>query len=412
MNSKEIDNNRIKSIEIKNKNKYEIKEEIKGDIGKLACLWLNHMKTFRFRDIYRIIDHYGDIVETYRMMSGDNKEMVLEEMVSGRFIKSSTRDEILRFDVEEWLDKMCDDMERTDVRYVTYLDEDYPEKLRDIPEYPLVLFYRGDLGITKLPYSIGIVGSRRPSFYGLNVAEEFSGELARKGMTVVSGMAYGIDSKSHQAAMEADGKTIAVLGGGVDICYPEVNFNIYSEMCEDHLVVSEYEPGTPHVSKNFPARNRIISGLSDGLLVVEAALRSGTLITADFALNQGKQIFAIPGRTSDILSKGSNNLIKQGAILVDSPIDIMVDILGTEYIREKNKVKQPDSGGYNNKKKNINNLTTVQRKLLAMLGHDPLYIDDLIRANDMKISETIQQMNELCRKGFADCVEKCYYILK
>ena len=396
--------------------KDRVKNEITSNIDRLACLWLNHMKTFRFRDVYKIIDHYGSITEAYRKMSGPGNEIVLEEMVTGKYIKPSTRNEILRFNFDEWIDKLCDDMDRTDIRCVTYADEDYPERLRDIPEYPLVIFYRGDISIADSPYSIGIVGSRRPSFYGLNVAEEFGGELARKGMTVVSGMAYGIDSKSHQAAMEAGGKTIAVLGGGVDICYPEVNFNIYSEMCENHLVVSEYEPGTAHVSINFPARNRIISGLSDGLLVVEAALRSGTLITADFALNQGKQIFAVPGRTSDILSKGSNNLIKQGAVLADSPMDIMVDILGTEYVREKNKANSPGSDASkndtNNMKKNIKNLTVTQKKLLAMLGHDPIYIDDLIRANDMKISETIQHMNELCRQGFADCVEKCYYILR
>ena len=373
----------------------------------LACLWLNHIKTFRFKDIYPLIEHFGGIVETYEFFTGgeDNLNM----LVDAKCIKPQTKTEIMEIDMDYWLNNLNDDLERTGIRYSTYLDPSFPERLKCIQEYPLVLYYRGNLELAKSDHAIGIVGSRRPTFYGLNTAEEFAGELARKGIVVVSGMAYGIDSKSHQAAINVGGKTIAVLGGGVDICYPTVNFDIYQDMCENHLVLSEYEPGTQHVSKNFPTRNRIISGLSDGLLVVEAALRSGTLITADFALNQGKAIYAVPGRTSDILSKGSNNLIKQGAMLADSPVDIMVDMYGTEYTREKNKAKEIKPGKY---EKNVKNLTMIQKKLYTMLGYEPIYIDDLIRANDMKIGETIQEMNELCRQGFAECVEKCYYILK
>lgn len=374
---------------------------------ELACLWLNHMKTFNIRDFYKMIEALGGIEETYEMLSSG--EEVLEKLVEARMIKAQTKQEILELNKDYWLECLMDDLERTGIRYVTYFDEKYPDRLKDISDYPLVLFYRGHLEYTEAEYAIGIVGSRRPSFYGLNTAEEFASELARKKIVVISGMAYGIDSKAHQATMKANGKTIAVLGGGVDICYPTVNFDIYQEMCENHLVISEYAPGSPHVSKNFPTRNRIISGLSDGILVVEAALRSGTLITADFALNQGKQIYAVPGRTSDILSKGSNNLIKQGAVLTDSPVDIMTDMYGTEIVQKKRKSTKTKK---RKSEKNVKNLTGIQKKLFGMLGYEPIYIDDLIRANDMKICETIQEMNELCRQGFAECIEKCYYILK
>ena len=365
------------------------------------------MKTFNIRDFYKMIEALGGIEETYEMLSSG--EEVLEKLVEARMIKAQTKQEILELNKDYWLECLMDDLERTGIRYVTYFDEKYPDRLKDISDYPLVLFYRGHLEYTEAEYAIGIVGSRRPSFYGLNTAEEFASELARKKIVVISGMAYGIDSKAHQATMKANGKTIAVLGGGVDICYPTVNFDIYQEMCENHLVISEYAPGSPHVSKNFPTRNRIISGLSDGILVVEAALRSGTLITADFALNQGKQIYAVPGRTSDILSKGSNNLIKQGAILTDSPVDIMTDMYGAEIVQKKRKSTKTEK---RKSEKNVKNLTGIQKKLFGMLGYEPIYIDDLIRANDMKISETIQEMNELCRQGFAECIEKCYYILK
>ena len=186
--------------------------------------------------------------------------------------------------------------------------------------------------------SVAIVGARRSSAYGNQIAKSFAKELAGAGIQIISGMAWGIDGKAHEGALEGGGDTYAVLGCGVDICYPSGHRKIYEAMIQRGGILSEQPPGMPPIAGHFPARNRIISALSDLVLVVEAKERSGSLITADLALEQGKDVFAVPGRIGDEMSKGCLNLIKQGAGLADSPL-VLLEALGIERNVSEKSVK-------------------------------------------------------------------------
>ena len=369
---------------------------------KLMYMWLGHMTTFRTEDVTNLLEIFGGIENTFRHMYKNSSE--LEKLCNSGVIKKTTMEEILSTDLESWYQELAYKMENSGIRVVTPVCPDYPERLLELKDIPPVIYYRGDIGIAASKHQLGIIGSRRPTHYGMSMADEFASQLANKGIVIISGLAMGIDSRGHRSAVRAEGKTIGVMGGGVDICYPRTNIDIFREMCENQLVLSEYEPGTAHQVIHFPARNRIISGLSDALLVVEAAIRSGTMITVDYALEQGKAIYAIPGRATDIMSKGTNAIIKQGAMLADSPSDIIVDMIGVLKDGEKRRslYDGKDSTALNEK----------QKKLMGMLGYEPVFIDDLIRANNMDISDTIHQLNELAKLGFVKCLEQGYYIIK
>lgn len=207
-------------------------------------------------------------------------------------------------------------------KYTTIISDDYPTMLKEISCPPFVLFYYGNLDLVNLK-CIGVVGMRHPSEYGIKATKEIVSDLVLKDYTIVSGMALGIDAIAHTSAMNALGKTIAVLGSGIDYCYPKTNLEIYEMMKENQLIISEY-PGKLVPKKiNFPRRNRIISGISESILVTEANLQSGTMITVGHALEQGKDIYCIPGRIND--PAGCNSLIQQGAKLVMSVNDIIDD---------------------------------------------------------------------------------------
>lgn len=211
-----------------------------------------------------------------------------------------------------------------DINICCIEDRAYPDLLRSIYDPPYIFYYRGSLEILN-DFCISVVGSRTASNYGRVQARRFGNELARQGMVVVSGMARGIDTEAHLGALEAGGKTVAVLGSGIDVVYPPENRKLYDRIGEHGLVISEFSPHTHPEPGNFPARNRTISGLSRGVLVVEAQARSGALITADFALEQGREVFAIPGPINSKNSAGTNQLIKQGACLVTCIEDILED---------------------------------------------------------------------------------------
>ena len=218
----------------------------------------------------------------------------------------------------------ADILSQKDIEFVSLYSDDYPRLLKEIPEPPLGLYIKGNM--PERP-AVGIVGSRKCTEYGLLTATKISKFLANHGISIISGMARGIDSFAHKGALETGGHTVAVLGCGVDICYPPENLNLYRKISKTGAVISEYFPGTPSKPHHFPLRNRIISGLSYGVVVVEAGKSSGSLITADRALDQGREVFAIPGNINSSLSLGTNNLIKQGAALITHPEEIL-EILG------------------------------------------------------------------------------------
>ncbi len=209
------------------------------------------------------------------------------------------------------------------IKEISIFDKEYPQKLKNIFDPPMKLYVVGDYKILNT-FKIGIIGCRKCSDYGKNCAEYFSSNLACRNVTIISGLAKGIDSFAHNSCIEAGGKTIAVIGSGLDIMYPEENKWLFDKIIKTGgAIISEYPLGTKPLKYHFPARNRIISALSDGVLVVEAKEKSGTLITVDFALEQGKNIFVVPGNINSLNSKGTNSLIKEGAKLVQNVADIL-----------------------------------------------------------------------------------------
>lgn len=212
-----------------------------------------------------------------------------------------------------------------EIRFITPLEKEYPDRLRNIPDAPAGLYVRGKLPVKK-GVSVAVIGARDCSDYGKYVAEHLGAFLGRNSVTVVSGMARGIDGISQWAALEAGGTSIGVLGCGVDICYPAGNRVLFNRLLEQGTIFSEYPPGTPPRAMNFPARNRIVSGLADAVVVIEARNKSGTLITVDMALEQGKEVFVVPGRVTDRLSDGCNKLIKQGAEILLSPEELLEEL--------------------------------------------------------------------------------------
>lgn len=207
------------------------------------------------------------------------------------------------------------EMREEGIELVTISDRGYPERLKNIPDAPYCLFVRGRLPGEDIP-AVAVVGARECSEYGRYVARELGTALGRHGVTVVSGMAKGIDGISQEAALEGGGTSLGVLGSGVDICYPAQNRGLYRRLTEGGAVLSTYPLGTPARPQNFPPRNRIVSGLADAVVVIEARVRSGTLITVDMALEQGREVYVVPGRVTDRLSDGCNRLIRQGAGVV------------------------------------------------------------------------------------------------
>ncbi len=208
------------------------------------------------------------------------------------------------------------------------LEDAYPVSLKEIADPPLVLYMKGRFEFND-ENALAIVGTRHPSFYGRTQAKRFSGELASKGITIVSGLARGIDQAAHEAALDVPyGRTIAVLGCGIDIVYPKEHVKLFEQIARKGVLISEYAIGTPPLAENFPRRNRIISGLSHGVLVVEAHSRSGSLITAHEALDQGREVFSIPGPVDQLTSRGTHQLIKEGAALVESPEEVFEALSG------------------------------------------------------------------------------------
>ncbi len=223
------------------------------------------------------------------------------------------------------IEREIDAIERYGCKVITIQDESYPANLKAIYDPPQVLYVKGEL----LPgdsFSVSVVGTRSASSYGKTVAEKLSNHLAARGVTVVSGMAYGIDTAAHKGALSASGRTIAVMGNGLDVVYPSRNAGLFEEIVSSGAAISEFSMGTQPLKSNFPRRNRLISGLSLGTLVVEAPERSGALITADCALEQGREVFAVPGQILSEMSSGTHSLIKQGAKLVESVEDILEEL--------------------------------------------------------------------------------------
>lgn len=286
---------------------------------------------------------------------------------------------------------------------IHYQSKAYPERLKQISSPPLVLFAIGDLELLNQA-QVALVGSRSASLYGQDNAFQFAKALAQNGLVVTSGFAAGIDGHAHKGALDVNGKTVAVLGTGPDVIYPKRNFQLYQKIIESGLVVSEFPPGTQARAQHFPRRNRIISGLSLGVLVVEAALKSGSLITAKFALEQNREIFAIPSSIHDPRSKGCHQLIQQGAKLVQTIDDLL------EELPEHAKTVNLSLFSQNNEKNNKENFTS--NELLVKLDYEVTSIDELVERTQQPVDLVLSQLLDLELQGLIAATSGGYIRLR
>lgn len=254
--------------------------------------------------------------------------------------------------------------EKENCHLLTCIDDHYPALLRELPDHPLMLFIRGNIHLLSQP-QIAIVGSRNPTPFGKEIAKQFASDLIQSGLIITSGLALGIDSASHYGALNAGGKTIAICGGGLQYIYPPSNKQLAENIIENGALVSEFPPDTTPKAKQFPMRNRLISGLSLGVFVIEAALKSGSLITAKFAAEQGREVFALPGSIQNPLSRGCHQLIRQGAKLVETTQDILEELGSLNAIVAKTPAKRP-------------HLDAEHRHLLEQIGYEITPLDAII----------------------------------
>lgn len=296
------------------------------------------------------------------------------------------------FDIEKYFRRL----QSLQIAVVTILDKDYPRNLKGLEAAPSVLYYKGNLDSLETN-SVAIVGSRKMTSYGKEVTEKFSGELSNFGVTIISGLARGVDSFAHRACLAVGGRTVAVLGNGLDSIYPPENTKLAGEIVKAKgALISEYPLGYPALPVNFAARNRIVSGLASAVIVIEGAEKSGTLLTAAHAAEQGKTVFAVPGQITSPLSAAPLYLLKNGARLATETKDIL-DELDMQVKVDKEKIKKvvPDS--------------PAEAKLLEILEAEPFHLDELVRISGGKTSEISARLTIMEMKGMVKSLGKGMY---
>jgi DNA processing protein len=301
-----------------------------------------------------LLEHFGSLDAAWQAPADELRSVGLKEKIIENFHK-------VRSQVD--LEHIWEKIKAQGIQVITWEDEVYPRRLKEIDQPPPTLYVRGELSLED-EWAIAVVGTRRMTVYGRQVAEELSSFLASNHVTVVSGLARGVDAVAHQAALHADGRTIAVLGSGVDYIYPPEHRKLAEEICGHGALISEYIPGTQPESNNFPPRNRIISGLSMATVVIEAGETSGALITATFAVEQGREVFAVPGSILAPQSKGTNRLIREGARPMLN-VEEVLEVLNLEQVQEYRQARLALPAD------------EVEAKLLAVLQDEPLHVDEI-----------------------------------
>ncbi|MBR2967881.1 MAG: DNA-processing protein DprA [Clostridia bacterium] len=311
------------------------------------------------------------------------------------FIGENHAQALLRFRSESYLDSELSKIRQKDIRIVTRASDEFPKSILQKEVCPpALLYYKGNMNVVNTP-CVAIVGTRACSSYGREVAEMLAVELAQAGVTVVSGLATGIDGYAHSAALKSGGKTIAVLGGGLERITPTSNISLSEEIEYSGVVISQYEPSFSPTKYTFPERNRLISALSLGVIVVEAGEKSGALITADFALEQGREVFAVPGNITSIRSKGTNKLISMGAKIVCSANDVLSEL--RLNIPKKEKITLPP-------------LDFFEEKIYTLLRDGDKTIEDLIELSQLRASEISATLLGMEIKGIIVRVANSYGI--
>lgn len=346
---------------------------------KIILIWLNNLGISN-KIIKKLYDYFDDLCDLWNI-----NESILFRC---DFLRKETVNKIIKYRNMDYLEKILTNINKYNVNVITILDDKYPQSLMNIYDKPVVIYTKGDYRLDS-DIAIGIVGSRKATPYGRWACEKFTKELVNLGVTIVSGLATGIDSIAHKTTVELGGKTIGVLGNGLDKVYPKSNVKIYDDVSKNGLILTEFPIGTEPLSFNFPQRNRIIAGLSSGVVVIEAKEKSGSLITAHHALDQGKEIFSLPGNINSIYSGGTNKLIKDGA----KPLLSIEDIVEEIY---ELKVKLTE-----NKKNDINlsNLSENESKIMNIIFEGPIHADLISLKSGMDISNVISILTILELKG-------------
>ena len=334
-----------------------------------------------------LIQYFGDLEVAWKASPTELAQATLGKKLIERVIQA-------RAGVD--LDKLWDKIQKQGIRILTWQDESYPQRLKEIAQPPPVLYIRGDYLPDDL-FAVAIVGTRRVTAYGRQITEELSAFLAANGITVISGLARGVDAVAHQTALKAGGRSIGVLGSGVDKIYPPEHRGMAEQMMQRGAIISDYAPGTPPDASNFPPRNRIISGLSLAVVVIEAGETSGALITAEFAAEQGREIFAVPGSILAPQSKGTNKLIQKGALPLLSVNDLMqaLDLSRMGEQKAARKIIPADE---------------IEARLLNVIGNEPLHVDEIRNQAELPIEKVSAALALMELKGVVRQVGGMNYV--
>ncbi len=382
-----------------------------GYDSALKHLWLNSIRGVELPHIIRLKKALGNVWNIY-----DASEEVLSnfvpENIARRVAGSKCGGRII---------ELYDRLNEKGISILYPEKSDYPFKLRHIYTPPQLLYVKGRIKkcLNEYNRTIGIVGSRNPSTYGREICRYFSESLAEKGINIISGMARGIDGIAHRAALDKGGYTVAVLGSGINVAYPRSNIELYAQLEEHGAIISEYGLDVTPNPWQFPIRNRIISGLSDGVLVVEARAESGSLITADHCLEQGRTVYSIPGRLMDKACEGNNNIIREGAICVTKPEDIIEDLVGVSQLelRERSATAVSSTAdktqvaGNGSSRQMSKELSEEERRVMSCISLEPVYIDDIMQKTHLGVTKTISILYILENKGLIKQPAKGYFIL-
>lgn len=352
---------------------------MKGISNRKVLIWLSSLGIGN-RNIDKLMKQFPQLTDIWWASS--------DQLHSLKGIKSKVIEKIIYYRNKDYMSKLFYTIKEQDIRVTTILDEDYPKKLCYIYDNPKVLYSRGEWK-GEDEFSIAVVGSRKATSYGKWATEKIVRELVDLDITIISGLALGIDAIAHKVALEENGRTIGVLGNGLDIVYPKRNEALYREIPKKGAIVTEYYLGMPPLAHNFPQRNRMISGLSLGVLVIEAKERSGSLITAHHALDQGKEVFALPGNINSIFSRGTNKLIKDGAKLVMDVEDIVEEIYELQDKIISRKKETIDLSG----------LSPLEAHIIEVVQEGPTHRDTIAIKTGIDISTVNSVLTILELKG-------------
>ena len=331
-----------------------------------VLIWLNNLNISN-KNINLIMEQIPDLNQLLSLKEKDIYNL--------KGIKNDVLEKIIKNRNKTYIEVLFREIEENNIDVITILDKDYPEGLQYIYNRPEVIYKKGNI-LERDKMAIAIVGSRKSTQYGQWATEKFVEELVNMDITIVSGLALGIDSVAHKAALEAGGRTIGILGNGLDTVYPKRNKDLYEEIPRNGAILTEYPLGTPPLAYNFPQRNRIISGLSLGVIVMEAKEKSGSLITAYHGLEQGKEVFALPGNINSIFSRGTNKLIKDGAKLIMDVEDIIEEIYELQQKAIEKKKEEID----------YSDLSPLEIEILEIIQEGPIHGDIIAVKTGMDIS--------------------------